>query len=139
MCLLGEATVPPTTSSVRINSSFEIKQNIQGLPLYFSLRLSFWFYFPFSGIAIGSSSMKTIEQLPWSVSTLVTQLPVELRVVSWWFPFLSSSPPAIKGPRRARLIHSLSKHIHTACLLCGGDVIQHSSWHVEVRDMFTEE
>lgn len=99
---LQGATVPPTTSFKWFNNSFEIKQKIQDLPFCFSLRLSLWFYFPFTGRAVGSSSMKK-KRLPLAVSTLAIQLPRELRAMSWWVwvLFLSRNLPAIRGPGKA--------------------------------------
>ena len=100
------------TSFKWFNNSFEIKQKIQDLPFCFSLRLNF----PFTGRAVGSSSMKKTERLPLAVSTLAIQLPRELRAMSWWVLFLSRNLPAVKGPGKARCTQqSLSVSTLLAC------------------------
>lgn len=68
--------------------------------------------------------MKKTERLPLAVSTLAIQLPRELRAISWWVLSLSRNLPAIEGPGKARYTQQ-SEHIHTACLRCGGNAIQH--------------
>ena len=69
--------------------------------------------------------MKKTERLPLAVSTLAIQLPRELRAMSWWVLFLSRNLPAVNRAWESQVHPTVSEHIHTACLHCGGNAIQY--------------